>query len=189
MSNAVVMLDRLARELIRSTISDRNSTTQAAIQIELPIMARDANVMLQRPDQGVAIPLASAYLDRERFGVTVPAAYRRGIYDVAAMPADGDGVRSTVDPIWSMELAVNGDPAESDLTVADDARLSALAQHIAVSVTHSGDEVSLVDTQTVAHGLWWWFTLVVLVLLLAETLTLATAHRQRRTLREPEWAT
>jgi len=105
------------------------------------------------------------------------------------MPVDGDGVRSTVDPIWSMELAVNGDPAESDLTVADDARLSALAQHIAVSVTHSGDEVSLVDTQTVAHGLWWWFTLVVLVLLLAETLTLATAHRQRRTLREPEWAT
>jgi hypothetical protein len=189
MSNAVVMLDRLSRELIRSTISDRNSPTQAAIQIELPVMARDANVMLQRPDQGVAIPLASAYLDRERFGVTVPAAYRRGIYDVVAMPADGDGVRSTVDPIWSMELAVNGDPAESDLTVADDARLSALAQHIAVSVTHSGDEVSLVDTQTVAHGLWWWFTLVVLVLLLAETLTLATAHRQRRTLREPEWAT
>ena len=189
MSNAVVMLDRLSRELIRSTIADRSSTTQAAIQVELPVIARDANVMLQRPDQGVAVPLASDYLDRERFGVTVPAAYRRGIYDVAAMPADGDGVRSTVDPIWNMELAVNGDSAESDLTAADGARLSALAQHIAVSVTHSGDEVSLVDTQTVAHGLWWWFTLVVLVLLLAETLTLATAQRQRRTLREPEWAT
>jgi hypothetical protein len=188
MSNAVILLDRLTREMIRTTIADRNTTTQAAIQIELPVVARDANVMLQRPDQGVAIPLASDYLDRERFGVTVPGAFRRGVYGLAAMPAEGNGVRSMADPIWSRELAVNGDSGESDLTAADGASLSALAQHIAVSVTTSGDEVSLVDTLTVAHGIWWWFTLVVLVLLLAETLMLATAHRQRRTLREPEWA-
>ncbi len=66
-SNAVVMLDRLVRELIRSTIADRNTTTEADIHIELPVAARDATVMLQRPDQGVAVPLASDYFDRERF--------------------------------------------------------------------------------------------------------------------------
>ncbi len=105
------------------------------------------------------------------------------------MPAEGNGVRWTADPLWSMELAVNGEPAESDLTTVDSGTLSALAQHVAISVTGSGDEVSLVDTHTVAHGIWWWLTLVVLGLLLAETLTLATAHRQSRLFRKPEWAT
>ncbi|MBI2481812.1 MAG: VWA domain-containing protein, partial [Planctomycetia bacterium] len=185
MSNAIVMLDRLAREMIRSTIADRNKTTQENIQIELPVVARDAKVMLQRPDLGVAVPLAADYLDRARFGVTIPAVYRRGIYGVAAMPVEESGVRSTTDPIWNTELAVNGDAAESNLAAVDDAALSALSQHIDVSVAHSGDEISLADTQSVAHGIWWWFTLAVFFLLLAETLILATAHRQRRTLREP----
>ncbi|HUG69525.1 MAG TPA: VWA domain-containing protein [Pirellulaceae bacterium] len=188
-SNAVVMLDRLVREMIRSTIADRNTTTQGHIQIELPVAARESKVMLQRPDQGAAVPLVADYFDRERFGVTILAADRRGIYAVTALPAEENGVRSTVDPIWNTELAVNGDPTESDLTTADDAVLSALAHHVSVSLVHSGGEISLADWQTVVPGTWWWFTLVVLVLLLAESLTLATAHRQRRSHRETEWAT
>lgn len=188
-SNAVALLDRLAREMICSTIADHNTTTQNGIQIELPIVARNAKVMLQRPDLGVAEPLTPDYFDRERFGVTIPAVYRRGIYGVAALPVEEGSLRATADPTWNTEIAVNGDATESDLTTVDDASVAALSQYVAVSVAHSGEEVSLVDTQTVAHGLWWWFTLVVLALLLAETLILATAHRQRRTLREPEWVT
>jgi len=188
-SNAVVMLDRLAREMIRSTIADRNRATRSGIQVELPVSARDSTVMLQRPDHGVAVPLESGYFDRDRFGVTIRDAYRRGVYKVTAMPDDVNGVRQSADPIWDAELAVNGDAAESDLTAADDAAISALAQHVTVSLAHSGDEVSLAETHTIAHGLWWWCTLVALGLILAETLTLATAHRHRRSVRKAEWAT
>ncbi len=188
-SNAVVMLDRLAREMLRSTIADRNRATRSSLPIELPVSARDAAVMLQRPDHGVAVPLESGYVDRERFGVTIRDAFRRGFYQVAALPTDENGIRRTADPIWEAELAVNGDAAESDLTAVDDAAIAALAQHVTVSLARAGDEISLADTHTIAHGLWWWFALVVLGLILAETLTLATAHRQRLSLRQSEWAT
>lgn len=188
-SNAVVMLDRLAREMLRATIADRNHETRSSLPIELPAFARDATVMLQRPEHGVSVPLESGYVDRERFGVTINDAFRRGIYKVAAMPADESGIRQTANPIWETELAVNGEPAESDLTAVDAAAIAALAQHVTVSLAHAGDEISLTDTHTIAHGLWWWFALVVLGLILAETLTLATAHRQRRSLRQGEWAT
>lgn len=189
MSNAVVMLDRLVREMIRSTISSRNTPTRSDIEIELPLAARDSTVMLQRPDQGVAVPLVSDYFDRERFGVTIPAAFRRGIYGVAAMPVDASGIRNSADPIWSADLAVNGEAVESDLTPADDAAFATLAQHVTLSLTHSGNEISLAEANPIAQGIWWWFTLAVLALLMAESLTLVAAHRQRRLLRETEWAT
>ncbi|MBC8356941.1 MAG: BatA domain-containing protein [Planctomycetes bacterium] len=188
-SNAVVMLDRLAREMLRSTLDDPNATTQSGLQIELPVVAQDATVMIERPDHGVAAPVESDFLDRERFGVTIRDAYRRGVYKVAAMSHDENGTVKTIDPIWEMELALNGDPAESDLTSVDDAKIAALAQHINVSLARSSDEISLTDSPTMAHGLWWWLTLVVLALLMAETLTLVSAHRHRRSIREAEWAT
>ena len=179
-SNAVAMLDRLVREMIYATIEDRQRTTRSGLQVELPVAARDATVLLQRPDHGVAFPLASGYLDRERFGVTIRDAYRRGVYSVAAMPEDENGNLSAADPIWEVEFAVNGDAAESDLTAVDDAHVAALARYVTVSLAHAGDEISLAATQPLAQGLWWWFTLVVLLLILAETLTLVTAQRRRR---------
>ncbi|MEX0818856.1 MAG: hypothetical protein WD070_04665, partial [Pirellulaceae bacterium] len=188
-SNAVVMLDRLARELIRSTIADRDTMTGTAIQVELPISARDSTVVLQRPEHGVVAPLEPEYFDRERFGVTIRQAYRRGIYRLSAASADEQGVLSTANPVWQIELAVNGDRDESDLTAVDSARVAALGQRITVNLTHSADEVNLADTQTAAHGLWWWLALVVLCLVLAETLTLVVASRRRRSLLETEWAT
>ncbi|MEO8495972.1 MAG: BatA domain-containing protein, partial [Planctomycetota bacterium] len=189
LSNAVVMLDRLVREMIRSTIADRSRATRSAIHVELPVSARDATVTLQRPDHGVVVPLEGGYFDRERFGVTIRDAYRRGIYNLAAMPDDEHGARRTSDPIWATALAVNGDAAESDLTTANEASVSALAKHITVSLAHSGDEISLADTDTIAHGIWWWFVLVVLLLVLAETVTLATAQHHRRPVGHAEWAT
>lgn len=188
-SNAVVMLDRLARESIRSTLDDHNETTRSNLEIELPVLARDATVVVTRPDHGVAVPIESSFLDRKRFGVTVRDAYRRGIYEVAAMSRDENGNVKSTDPIWDIELAVNGDPSESDLTAADDAQIAALAQHINISLAQSSDEISVADAPTIANSLWWWLTLVVLVLMLAETLILVTAHRHRRSLRETEWAT
>jgi hypothetical protein len=175
--------------MIRSTIADRNRETRSGIQIELPVSARDSTVLLQRPDHGVAVRLESDYFDRERFGVTIHDAYRRGVYSLAAFPDDENGNRRRTDPIWEAELAVNGDTAESDLATVSDANISALAQHITVSLAHSGVEISLTDQQTIAHGLWWWFTLVVIGLILAETLTLVTAQRYRRSVRQTEWAT
>ncbi len=183
-SNAVVMLDRLVREAIRSTIADHNRTTRLQVLIELPVAARDSKIVLRQPNQPMSRELASHYIDREQFGVTIPNVFRRGLYKLSAMPTPEGQANQNTSSLWEMELAVNGNSSESDLTAANDASTAELAQHTSVTLTRSADEVSLANTNLLGQSIWWWFALVVLVLLFVEMLVLVTARRGRSVVQE-----
>ncbi len=178
-SNVVVMLDRVSREAIRSMIENRNRTTQARLPIELPVGVRDSKVMLNRPGQATAIELKSEYINKEQFGVTIRDPFRRGFYEVAAVSKDASIGHETDSPLWEVELAINGDGRESDLTAADDKSIGALAQHRSVTLTRDAESVSLADVNLFTRSSWWWFALVVLILLVVETLVLVAGSNRR----------
>ncbi len=182
-TNAIVLFDRIVRRLIRSTWHEPHLATQAEITVELPLMYRDASVMLRRPGDTSLTRLESTFLDREHVGVRIPQAWQRGIYQVRVVSADSTTsvaeATSTGATLWSRDLALHGDSRESDLSKIDEATVAEWARHIPLNVTSSSADIRLWGTRSLARNLWWWLAVVVLLLLVVEAMILATAPGQR----------
>lgn len=173
-SNAVLLLDRLARSLIAETIAPTNWPAQADLAVPLPTNFRDADLVVRGPtpsQPAAELPTTSD----SSLHVHFPA-LRRGIYELQRRPA-----HDTADAAAGGKLvcAVNGNASESDLTAAADQHWAALSRVVDFQVMTGGAELSFADAWDTGYELWWWLIVVVMLLLAAELVVLAAAHSRR----------
>jgi hypothetical protein len=201
-SAAMFVFERLAREMIASTLPPSQFPTLETIKVALPEVDPESRVELLRPDQpGRPSPLDFGFIDPQRRGITLANGLTRGIYRITATPADavdrtgpsaGEMKPETNEPKPGSEpnsetaavaaapidsarqfpLALNGPSRESDLGPLPSARQEALEENPALRWLSSGESISLEGAQLRGQGSWWWLALFVLAALVFELVIL-----------------
>jgi hypothetical protein len=182
-TNAIVMFDRILRSMIERTLPVR--TLKAENQLTLPLPREDQQVIatLQRPGAVEPEPIDVGFIGKDQRGVTLHGLVQRGLYTVTGRPAtqSSDPTVGEQQPVWQVPLAVNGDPAESDLAPLSAGRFAELAEGSPLRWVEEGDEISLAGAAIHGQNLWWYLALAVLLLLLAEMVVLAWPQVQTLT--------
>jgi hypothetical protein len=182
-TNAVVMFDRILRNMISATLAPRNF--DARDQLTLPLPREDQQVVasLMRPGGVEPEPIDVGFIGKDQRGVTLHGLVERGLYTVSATAAAGDSRAPSSDPsravtetVWQVPLTVNGDPEESDLTSLAPGRFTELAAGSQLRWVEEEDDISLAGTTIRGQNLWWYLALAALLLLLAEMAVLAWPH-------------
>ncbi|MFO0819009.1 MAG: BatA domain-containing protein [Pirellulales bacterium] len=201
-SAAMFVFERLAREMIASTLPPSQFPTLETIKVALPEVDPESRVELLRPDQpGRPSPLDFGFIDPQRRGITLANGLTRGIYRITATPADavdrtgpsaGEKKSETneqkpgsepnaeasavaaapLDSARQFPLALNGPSRESDLGPLPSARQEALEENPALRWLSSGEAISLEGAQLRGQGSWWWLALFVLAALVFELVIL-----------------
>lgn len=187
-SSALFVFERLAREMIASTLPTVQYPTLETLKIALPDVDPESRVELLRPDQpGRPVPLDFSFIDPQRRGVTLVNGLSRGIYQIAATRVSSNAaVRAPVNspeaPGGSAEsgeaapqlfpLALNGPPRESDLAPLPPSRQETLEANASLRWLSGGESISLEGAQLRGQGSWWYLTLLVLLALVGEMVIL-----------------
>ena len=171
-TNAVVILDVIARDMIRETLLMQNVESSDRVELLLPIDDHLAVATLSRPGQPDTESLAIAAAG-ERLECSIDNANVRGIYRIRATSESSSGV-------LDYPLAINGPAIESHLAKVNNDAIARLAMDRNVSLTNSVDSVSLRDLFEPRHSLAWWTAAVVLLLLVAESVVLMAASLSSR---------
>jgi hypothetical protein len=177
-SNAVVILDRMMRSLIHSTLPRRNYPGVERIEVPVPNSLRAAHIVLDRPGrEGAEETLGTGFLQPDQLGVHLDRPLARGLYRVRIAAEDAKAIASAA-PLtpWRYDVTVNGDADESNLQ-----KLEAAAFHpFTVRGWRWLTADELPDLAGVSGGgqdAWWWLALGVLVLTLLEPLIVLVAPR------------
>lgn len=132
-THAMVIFDRMLRELLLETLPVRNVPPSERWALPLPPDAGDARLTLTRPSPLPEAPPATelveaGYIDRQQRGVVLTRLLWRGIYRVRADAAGAQSLRQPADAEagrrWETLLAVQGPASESDLTSVPGAELA-----------------------------------------------------------------
>lgn len=182
-TNAIVMFDRILRDMITATLPPRNS--EAVDQLTMPLPREDQQVIasLQRPGSVEPEPIDVGFIGKDQRGVTLHGLVQRGLYTVSARPAamSSDPALAEQANVWEVPIAINGDPEESNLAPLSAGRFAELAEGSQVSWVEEGDEISLAGAQINGQNLWWYLAAAVLLLLIAEMIVLAWPKVQSMT--------
>jgi len=174
-TNAIVMFDRILRDMITTTLPPRNF--EAVDQLTLPLPREDQQVVasLARPGAAEPEPIDVGFIGKEQRGVTLHGLVQRGLYRVSAKAAavSSDPALAEQQTVWEVPLAVNGDPEESDLAPLSAGRFAELAEGSPLRWVEEGDDISLAGTAIRGQNLWWYLAAGVLLLLLVEMAVLA----------------
>ncbi|QDU98181.1 BatA domain-containing protein [Lignipirellula cremea] len=175
-TNTVLIFDRIARSLIRTTLPRRTLPPQERFALALPPQRSQVGVLLQRPsEESPSEPLDVGFIGQDRRGVQVAEAFQRGVYRLYESEVGADGAELAGEPrLWEL-FAVNGDAEESELTPLTSDQFASRELGEGAMWVGRGREISLAGEQQYAQNLWWWLALAVLVLLLAEIVLLATS--------------
>ncbi|MCA9174300.1 MAG: BatA domain-containing protein [Planctomycetales bacterium] len=163
-TNAILIMDRILRSLIDSTMAPRNFAAQDRIALPLPSSDRGTRWELERPGSSMVESLEPGFIGSELRGLTIDRPLRNGTYRLRAIGEAGD-VRGNV------PLAVEAPPSESVLTAAPIGKLREQLGEQVHFLEHD-EPISLSGAQTSGHDLWWWLVAVGLGLLLLELLVL-----------------
>jgi hypothetical protein len=171
-TNAMLMVDRLLRGLLESTLPRRN--LGAVDQFTLPIVDRNAAYSVVWPD-GSEHPLSVEALGGDRYGVTVRGVLKRGVYKVLATRGDSSADQASAPArLWETALAVNGPGRESEPAVLDQRALERrLGDSLHYRWVGPGDSISLAGAHVSGQNLWKWLLGLVLVVLLVEMAVVA----------------
>ena len=172
-TNAIVMFDRILRDMMLSTLPRRNYPAQQ--QITIPVEVSDPRVLVQltRPGKEQAVEaLDTGYISKDQLGVTPSRPLSRGIYRLADYD-EGEGNRGAKSVVWETPLTINGQPEESEMRRLDRPDFENLASQHAVRWVGAGEEISLAGVQLSGQDSWWWLVLLLLLLLLVEMSMLA----------------
>lgn len=123
-TNAVVLLDRLLRRMLRPGLPER--TVETFTTLEVPLAAQDRRMQFecQRPD-GTREALTVEALGPEEYGVVLRNLSHRGIYRVAAVAERSAGPNTANVPATpDVIVAVNGPEAESNLMEIESGELA-----------------------------------------------------------------
>jgi hypothetical protein len=191
-TNAVLLLDRICREMIDRTLEERNIAD--ADQFTLPVAdhERGWEYFLRRPGGDVADALAvdalavdalgadalgGDALGSDRAGVTARGLTRRGVYWIEARQPPDDLPAGRSATSWQVPLVANGPAEESDLTVLDEAAWRSLVGDAPWSWIGPEGMPTIDGATTGGRDLWKWPMAAVLLLLLVELAVLAWAGR------------
>lgn len=188
-TNAVLMFDRVLRDMTESTLPRRNFPAIDKLTLPLPSDDAELSVQLIRPKQaGAPEPLDVGYIGTEQRGVTLTSLYDRGIYEVvayrtsplspAAQPADdadetGNAATNDQAVAWRIPIAIGGDAEESQLAPLSRTSFEEIATGSKLRWVGAGEEISLAGTAIRGQYSWWYLALLVLLILLVEMSVLA----------------
>jgi hypothetical protein len=175
-TNAVVIFDRLLRDLIRDTLPLQDFAAGEKLQVPLPADVRRDSVSVVLPNQTAFELAANDDTGEQATAVAAFSATDRGVYRLTVGRKDSS-------EIWDFPLAVNGAAVESDLTKAGDANLARFAAGRNVTLTNSGDSVSIRGLFQPRAGWAWWLVVLVLTLLMVESGILTASSLQRSAVR------
>jgi len=183
-TNTFLIMDRIARDMIESTLPRRNYP--AVDQIVLPVDAAHSSMVAELIRPGAAAGereiLDIGFIGSNQRGVVIENAVQRGVYQVALVPQQENGsaeeeTSSTAAPAApvSFEISVAGDPAESELVSLDRRELESLAAEGPLFWVSPGEEISLAGQQVRGQDWWRYFVIAILVVLGLEMLIAAGA--------------
>ncbi len=179
-TNAILMFDRLLRNMTRSTLPKRNFEPREQLTLPVPAHEHDLAVTVSRPHQLDPEPLDIGFIGNDRQGVTLHGLYQRGVYRVSGVRRDpnADVLPTTDDkladkPVWEVPVVVNGDAAESELQPLTRAEFEQKTEGTTLRWVEASEDISLAGAAIRGQSSWWYLALAVLVLLLAEMVVLA----------------
>jgi hypothetical protein len=180
LTNAMLVFDRISRELIESTFPHRTLTTDDQRIIPIPVTDRHARFICRGPN-GYEPSLSPEPIGQDRYGVILQRPPHRGSYRWSQVIPTGARVPLDAKP-WEVTLAANGPAEESELVLADPAGLTAAAG-TAEGVWAPKGSAPLADAPGLGRqDLWRWLLTAVLLGLLLELAILAwPALRRART--------
>jgi hypothetical protein len=181
-TNAILLFDRLLRQLLADTLPRRNFETFEQPQIPVAAAQRRAEVRLERPE-GASESLPIDALGPDRFGIVVRHLDHRGLYRLIARRASDPAGPAGADlqQLWQLPLAANGPAHESDLAVLDETTMRERIGDASVAWVPSGEAIRLEGAQVEGQGFWQWLLRGSLCALLAEMAYLrVTRPRLRR---------
>lgn len=175
-TNAILMFDRLLRNMTRSTLPRRNYQPMEQLTIPVPAHEHDLAVTVIRPHQLDPEPLDIGFIGNDQRGVTLHGLFQRGVYRVSGVRRDPNAeTPQTTDekPVWEVPVVVNGDAAESELQPLTRAEFEQKTEGTTLRWVEASEEVSLAGAAIRGQTTWWYLALAVLLLLLAEMMVLA----------------
>jgi hypothetical protein len=171
-TNAVVLYDRLMREMIESTLPKRNFVPTEELTLPLPETDQHLSVSLLRPGAAVEEPLDVSFVSAQRRGVVVPGLLARGDYRIVGRRL-GPAATTNIDrPTWDVSLAINGDADESDLTPLGRTEFDKNFATAGFRWVAASEANELSGSTMSGQSSWWWLALAVIVLLAIEMLVI-----------------
>jgi hypothetical protein len=169
LTNAIIVFDRILRDMLQATFPTRNMTTDQRHVEPLSAAQRHHHFTLTGPN-GLCETLNVDAIGPDRHAVTVRPPAMRGLYRVSAASANGGNQEQKV---WEFPLAVNGPADESQLRPPAGATTEEPRQNgdlwIAADSRPSG------ESQMGAQYLWRRWMLAALVCLLVEMVVLGNS--------------
>jgi hypothetical protein len=174
-TNAVLIFDRILREMAEETLPRRNYEATEKVILPLPREEQNLLATLTRPGSKTDEALDAGYIGPEQRGVTVSGLLTRGVYRVAGFrpSLSADNALASDKPVWEVPLVVAGSGDESDLTPLTRDEFDADAASANLRWIGPAEDISLAGTAIRGQTMWWWLALIVLVLLLLEMTVLA----------------
>lgn len=173
-TNAIVIFDRLLRDLIEDTVAERNFVTGEPIVLPVPAADRYRDLVLIRPNglqQGVAVEA----LGGDRSGLVVRGAADRGVYTIEEIRSGEPSERL---PFATVALSVNGPAEESQLTTVPESDIQSRSGETQLLFLSGTEQISL-EGAAMGQSLWWWLLAAVLLLVLLEMSLVHSTMAQR----------
>jgi hypothetical protein len=160
--HGVLLFDQAMRHMISQSLPDRTLGSVDEVAIPLPAAEQGASFVMHCPGEPAPRPMSVEAINQDQFGLILRQIQRRGVYTIERQ----DGPEPARP--WTMQLAVNGPAAESELAPAPQESLRDSFAPVLVRFTPSESPIQLAG-QTIGGGsLWKWLIGAVLLLLLVE---------------------
>ena len=173
-TNAILMFDRMLRQLLEQTLPERNFETGDVVT--LPAQRSDLLRQEIKLPSGALEPLAVEALSAERFGIRVSRAVQNGHYLVRTIDTSGEEERETSE----VALSFNCPPEESELSTIDALEFRNRTGESDIRWLESDEIFSLEGARVQGRDIWKWLIVTVMLFLLAEMLTLAWPQLTKR---------
>ncbi len=170
-SNAILMFDRILRQLLEQSLPRRNFETGSSVTLAAQKSDRVRWELVTPAERSETLPVEA--LSSTRFGVVVRTAFEQGAYTVRSVDTSSE---NRIAPT-SIPLAFNCPPEESELEAIDALTFHEKMGEGKYRWLESGDAISVDGASIQGRDLWKWLVVAVLVFLLGEMLILAWPHR------------
>lgn len=168
-TNAVLIFDRILRNLLASTFQRYNFDVGETALLPLPPGAGDSSVMLEAPDSGLVRSVSLRFVDEVRRGVQIDNFDKSGIYWLSDR-ATSDSVGDDPDAGHRFRVPISAAPAawESQLARLDRNSFEQLELPPQYQWQDSAEAIGRGGINLSGQSWWQWLIVLVIVLLLVE---------------------
>lgn len=171
-TNAILMFDRMLRQLLEDTLPDRNHETGD----DVTLAARRSDQVrweIALPDERNE-PLTVEALSAERFGLRIQRAMLQGHYSVSSISTEENSEAESTRSV--IPLSFNCPPEESELDAFDSLTFQDRMGEDTFRWLEADEALSVEGARVRGRDLWKWLIGAVLAFLLCEMLLLASPH-------------